>query len=34
MQAKLCGLIVTDTSRLVGKAGARPGMAPQGDTGA
>ena len=31
MQAKLCGLIVTDTSLLVEKAGARPGKAPEGE---
>ena len=31
MQAKLCGLIVTDASLLVEKAGARPGKAPEGE---
>lgn len=31
MQAKLCGLIVTDTSLLVKKAGARPSKAPEGE---
>ena len=31
MQAKLCGLIVTDTSLLVEKASARPSKAPEGE---
>ena len=31
MQTKLCGLIVTDTSLLVEKAGARPSKAPEGE---
>ena len=31
MQAKLCGLIATDTSLLVEKAGDRPRKAPEGE---